>query len=218
MLSVVKGSKSATGVSPLLGSAEDALDQGEESGDAFLPGAEQGHAVAAEAAAGGVEIGRGGFGALLKLVEDGGAAVDVGAEPLGKEAVEQDADFYLGIKVVATVAGDVNGLERAEIAQGAQALAGGALAHAEAVADFGEVDGAIRDVGEAVDLAEGAGKAEHVGDGNEDGDDLALAVIENGRGGACRGSVGKVGHGLELLDLVAPTSRGALGRGGFFNR
>jgi hypothetical protein len=84
-------------------------------------------------------------------------------------------------------------------------LAGGAFAHAETVADFGEVNGAIRDVGEAIDLPEGAGKAEHVGDGNEDGDDLAFAVIKPERGGAGRTGVGKFGHGRvgELVELVS---------------
>jgi hypothetical protein len=103
-------------VSPLLGLTEDALDEREEGGDAFLPGAEQGDAITAEAAAGGVEVGLADLGTTLELIEGGGAAVEVGAKALGEEAVEQDTNFYLGLEVVASVAGDVNGLERAEVA------------------------------------------------------------------------------------------------------
>ncbi len=165
---------------------EEFLSEGEELAGAAVPFGDAVEAEAVVGLAGAREIfeQRGEFG------EEGLAGVEPGEEALADEAGDQELEFEAG--GVGGGAMGVVALNGAEGFEGAEALAGGAFADAEAVGDSVHGEGIGAGEEEAVDLAVGARVSKEVGEFGEDIDEDLLEAFDGGGG---RGEGGGRGHG-----------------------
>jgi len=112
-----------------------------------------------------------------------GAGLQVGLDRSMEEASDQLPQFRLGHEVLTPIIRSRRRDDRTDIAQGPQALAGRALADLQLFHNIREAKGPGRTKQEAIDLADRARQAEHLGQAGKQLHTLGLECLLRPGGG-----------------------------------